>query len=67
MELTWIKCGSVRGRFNVPIAITTNKDDCPLSNCPFDLNQACPDSLKKKNDKGETVGCLTDCGATVSR
>lgn len=38
--------------------------DCPLSNCPFDLNLNCPDSLKYKNAAGDTVGCLTDCGAT---
>ncbi|KAM0788146.1 hypothetical protein ACM66B_001311 [Microbotryomycetes sp. NB124-2] len=38
--------------------------DCPLSNCPFDLLTTCPEQLKYKNEKGETVGCLTDCGAT---
>ncbi|GAA5969939.1 hypothetical protein JCM11641_008091 [Rhodosporidiobolus odoratus] len=48
--------------FNVPYAITSNKD-CPLSNCPYDLLKTCPDELQHKNDDGEVVGCLTDCGA----
>lgn len=48
--------------FNIPMAVT-NSADCPLSNCPYDLREACPDDLQWKNDKGDVVGCLTDCGA----
>ncbi|GAA6008576.1 hypothetical protein JCM10207_007164 [Rhodosporidiobolus poonsookiae] len=50
---------------NVPLAIT-NSASCPLSNCPYDLNTICPDELQYKNDAGEVVGCLTDCGADGS-
>ncbi|GAA5820608.1 hypothetical protein JCM10212_004095 [Sporobolomyces blumeae] len=48
--------------FNIPMAVT-NSADCPLSNCPYDLNESCPDDLQSKNDAGDVVGCLTDCGA----
>ncbi|GAA5904454.1 hypothetical protein JCM6882_008913 [Rhodosporidiobolus microsporus] len=48
--------------FNVPLAVT-NSQDCPLSNCPYDLRKTCPDDLQFKNDAGEVAGCLTDCGA----
>lgn len=41
----------------------TNDADCPLSNCPYDLNDSCPDDLQYKNAEGKVVGCLTDCGA----
>ncbi|BGP14802.1 hypothetical protein JCM10213v2_002757 [Rhodosporidiobolus nylandii] len=51
----------IRG-FNIPYAIT-NSADCPLANCPYNLLETCPDELQKKNDAGEVVGCLTDCGA----
>ncbi|GAA5835815.1 hypothetical protein JCM11251_007434 [Rhodosporidiobolus azoricus] len=48
--------------FNVPLAIT-NSQDCPLANCPYDLRKTCPDDLQFKNDAGDIIGCLTDCGA----
>lgn len=44
----------------------TNSADCPLSNCPFDLRLNCPPELQKKNAAGDVIGCMTDCGATVS-
>lgn len=52
--------------FNIPMAVT-NDADCPLSNCPYDLRKTCPDKLQYKNDAGEVVGCLTDCGAEQVR
>ncbi|BGP14801.1 hypothetical protein JCM10213v2_002756 [Rhodosporidiobolus nylandii] len=48
--------------FNLPLAIT-NTDGCSLSNCPYNLLEDCPTDLQKKNDAGDVVGCLTDCGA----
>ncbi|GAA5840902.1 hypothetical protein JCM9279_001255 [Rhodotorula babjevae] len=48
--------------FSVPLAITTSSKKCPLSNCPYDLLAACPKDLRKKNDKGKVVGCMTACG-----
>ncbi|GAA6027981.1 hypothetical protein JCM8097_001813 [Rhodosporidiobolus ruineniae] len=48
--------------FNLPLAITSDKD-CPLANCPYNLNDGCPDALQVKNKNGDVVGCNTDCGA----
>ncbi|KAH8804335.1 thaumatin [Flagelloscypha sp. PMI_526] len=60
----WYDVSLVDGS-NIPVAIT-NSADCPLANCPVDLNPNCPAELQQKNKAGTGVaGCKSACFANL--
>lgn len=39
--------------------------NCPVADCPMDLNPGCPAELQDKDGAGNVVGCLSSCAANL--
>lgn len=51
--------------YDLPMRISTNKE-CPVADCPVDLDTGCPDALKGPFDSnGYPVGCKSACFANL--